>query len=121
MNALCDPSTPDVTGQILEAFGQMIYTAREENIDPDLIACIRAVSQHGIAYLAHAQESTGPRYGRWGINYIYGTGNALCGLEYFIEEDCRVQNIVSQAINWLIQVQKADGAWTEIAMTPSVS
>ena len=113
MNSLCDPSTADVTGRILEAFGLMMHTARDEHIDPNLLDRIVAASHRGIAYLANTQESTGAWYGRWGSNYIYGTSNVLCGLEYFLEQDCLVQNLVSSAVHWLIQVQNTDGGWGE--------
>ena len=113
MNSLCDPSTADVTGRILEAFGLMIFTAREEHIDANLLDRIVAASHRGVAYLAKTQESTGAWYGRWGSNYVYGTSNVLCGLAYFAEADCLVQNLVSSATDWLLQVQNTDGGWGE--------
>lgn len=113
MNSLCDPSSADVTGRILEAFGLMLHTASEEHVSPDLLDHVVVASHRGIAYLANTQESTGAWYSRWGSNYIYGTSNVLCGLAYFSNEDCLVQNLVSSALHWLVQIQNTDGGWGE--------
>jgi len=113
MNSLCDPTTADVTGRILEAFGLMIHTAREEYIAPDLLRHVVTASHRGIAYLAKTQEATGAWYGRWGANYIYGTSNVLCGLAYFSNEDRLVQNLISSALHWLVKIQNTDGGWGE--------
>lgn len=113
MDSLCDPSTADVTGRVLEAFGLMIHTAREEHIASHLLDRVMAASKAGIAYLAKTQKPSGAWFGRWGANYIYGTSNVLCGLSYFSDEDCLVQKLVSSAIHWLVQVQNADGGWGE--------
>lgn len=113
MDSLCDPSTADITGRILEAFGLMIHTSRQEHIDPVLLDGITAASERAIAYLASTQESTGAWYGRWGSNYIYGTSNVLCGLAYFSKYNCLVQDLVSSAVHWLEMVQNFDGGWGE--------
>ena len=113
MDSLCDPSTTDVTGRILEAFGLILHTARQEHVALDLLDNIAAASARAITYLANNQESTGAWYGRWGSNYIYGTSNVLCGLAYFSEYNCRVQDLISSAIPWLKQIQNADGGWGE--------
>lgn len=113
MDSLCDPSTADVTGRILEAFGLMIRTACQEHVAPDLLNRIVAASERGIAYLANTQESTGAWYGRWGLNYVYGTSNALCGLAYFSQDNCLVQDTVTSAILWLKMTQNPDGGWGE--------
>jgi squalene-hopene/tetraprenyl-beta-curcumene cyclase len=110
---LCDPSSSDVTGRILEALGLMIKTARQEHIAPDLLARISEASDRAITYLAKNQEPTGAWYGRWGMNYVYGTSNVLCGLAYFSESSRIVQHLVHPAIQWLKAVQNADGGWGE--------
>ena len=114
MNSLCDPSSADVTGRILEAFGLMMQIARQEHIAPDLLDRVVAASERAIAYLANTQESTGAWYGRWGVNYVYGTSNVLCGLAYFSQDDQLVQDMVTPAILWLKMVQNPDGGWGEI-------
>lgn len=113
MDSLCDPSTADVTGRILEAFGLMIHAACQEHIAPDLLNRITVASERAIAYLAKTQESTGAWYGRRGMNYVYGTSNALCGLAYFSQDDQLVQDMVASAILWLRMTQNPDGGWGE--------
>ncbi|KAI9760534.1 MAG: hypothetical protein M4579_001619 [Chaenotheca gracillima] len=112
MNSLCDPSTADVTARILEAFGLMIQSARPEKLAPGLLKRISAACDRGISFLAREQEQSGAWYGRWGVNYLYGTSHVLCGLEYF-HDDHRVQGMVPRATQWFKQAQNADGGWGE--------
>ncbi|KAI9740479.1 MAG: hypothetical protein M1834_005059 [Cirrosporium novae-zelandiae] len=112
MDSLCDPSTADVTGRILEAFGLLLQNSRDHPVSKDLLRRLRSASKHAIKYLARTQESHGGWYGRWGSNYIYGTSNTLCGLAYF-EGDSRVQGLVNPAMQWLKSVQNTDGGWGE--------
>ncbi|KAL2608450.1 hypothetical protein R1flu_027023 [Riccia fluitans] len=84
MAALCDPSTPDLT---------------------------EASVSRGVKYLRDAQEVQGSWFGRWGVNYLYGTSACLCGLAEigFQESDL----IVSRAVEWLKECQNDDGGWGE--------
>lgn len=59
--------------------------------------------------LSHNQEPSGSWYSRWGVNYIYGTSNVLCGLAYFAEADETVQDMMAAGANWLQVVQNEDG------------
>jgi squalene-hopene/tetraprenyl-beta-curcumene cyclase len=113
MDALCDPSSADVTGRILEAFGSMIKLAKTEFVEPNLIEDISSVCSRAMGYLIQEQEACGAWYGRWGSNYLYGTSNVVCGLAYFSEENDQVQEMVSDAIKWIKQMQNADGGWGE--------
>lgn len=114
MDSLCDPSTADVTGRVLEAFGLLIHTSHKgHGVAVDVILRVRAASERAIMYLASIQESKGSWYGRWGSNYIYGTSNVLCGLKYFSKENLRIQSLVNLAVRWLKLVQNADGGWGE--------
>ncbi|QDS69474.1 terpene cyclase [Venturia effusa] len=113
MNALCDPSTADVTGHILEAFALILETANHEFIDPALHDKIAKACEGAIWYLHQQQESTGAWFGRWGSNYIYGTSGVLCGLAYFAKERVDVKNMVDDAISWLRYIQNQDGGWGE--------
>ena len=113
MDSLCDPSTADVTGRILEAFGLMMKSAPKEYIAQGLLNRMKSASQRAITYLAAIQEATGAWYGRWGSNYIYGTSNTLCGLSYFSEDDSRVDLLAIPAMQWLKSVQNTDGGWGE--------
>ena len=63
-NAMLDPTCPDITGRVLECL------------------CRRGMAGHeavrrGVAYLFGAQEKDGSWYGRWGVNYIYGSFLAM--------------------------------------------
>ncbi|WP_394849202.1 squalene--hopene cyclase [Pendulispora brunnea] len=99
MDSLCDPSTPDIVGRILEALG-ILGDRRYE------AACAR-----GIEYLRKNQEPEGSWYGRWGVNYVYGTSNVLCGL---VHHGFRASDpMVARALGWLKAVQNADGGWGE--------
>jgi squalene-hopene/tetraprenyl-beta-curcumene cyclase len=113
MDALCDPSSADVTGRILEAFGFMMRLAKTEFVEPNLIQDIASVCSRAIGYLIQEQEACGAWYGRWGSNYLYGTSNVVCGLAYFSEGNDQIQEMVSDAIKWIKQMQNADGGWGE--------
>jgi len=99
MDSLCDPSSPDVTGRVLEALGILDDPAH------------RAACQRGIAYLRRSQEGEGSWFGRWGVNYVYGTSNVLNALARL-----RVpasDRMVERGVQWLEGVQNADGGWGE--------
>jgi squalene-hopene/tetraprenyl-beta-curcumene cyclase len=99
MSSLSDPSTPDIAGRVLEALGLLD--------DPRY----RAVCARGLAYLRATQEPEGSWFGRWGVNYVYGTSNVLCALS---RQRIDVNDpMPSRAISWLRSVQNADGGWGE--------
>ncbi len=99
-NAMLDPTCPDITGRVLEA----ITTAG--GLAPDHPAVRR-----GVAYLLNTQEADGSWYGRWGVDYIYGTFLALRGLQAAGFSDREAP--VLRAGEWLRAVQNADGGWGE--------
>lgn len=99
MDSLCDPSTPDIAGRVLEALGLLD--------DPQY----RDVSARGISYLRKSQEPEGSWFGRWGVNYLYGTSNVLCGLSR--QRIPKADPMVQRAVAWLRTVQNADGGWGE--------
>ncbi len=98
-NAMLDPSANDITGRVLE----MLARAG--------VARSHSAFQRGIHFLRQQQELDGTWYGRWGVNYIYGTWLALRGLKAAGEpmESVRYQ----QAGRWLIGRQNPDGGWGE--------
>ena len=67
--------------------------------------------RRGLAYLLHSQEKDGSWYGRWGLNYIYGTWSVLCALNAvgLSGQDAAVR----RAVAWLGSVQNPDGGWGE--------
>ena len=138
MDSLCDPPTADVVGRVLEAFGLFMQTAHEigaHGIEPlrSLLARIRKACHRGIRWLAHKQEVNGSWYGRWGVNYIYGTSNVLCGLAYFcfpdeagmVEDSTGLESsdstivelMVRPALSFLLAVQQTDGGWGKLIGT----
>ena len=98
-NAMLDPSCADITARVLETLGILGYRAEHP-------AIARALD-----YLWTTQEPEGCWYGRWGVNYIYGTWQVLQGLKAI---DFPTDHAaVSKAANWLESVQQADGGWGE--------
>jgi len=98
-NALLDPSSADITARILETLGSLGYDLSYPEI------------QKAVEYLKKHQESDGSWYGRWGVNYIYGTWQVLRGLEHIGEN--MDKHYVQSAANWLKIFQNKDGGWGE--------
>ena len=99
MEAMIDPPTEDVTGRVLHLMGTVGYRL-------DFGRARRAVE-----FLRRTQRSDGSWWGRWGVNFIYGTWSALAGLER-IGEDMRAP-YVRRAVEWLTAHQNPDGGWGE--------
>lgn len=98
-NAMLDPTCPDITGRVLEALCRYGLTLSDEPV------------QRGVSYLLHTQESNGSWYGRWGVNYLYGTFLALRGLA--ASKDLRAKSAMERAAKWIRSVQNKDGGWGE--------
>ncbi|KAK5989793.1 Squalene hopane cyclase afumA [Cladobotryum mycophilum] len=111
MGSLCDPSTADVTGRIIECFGILLQSYSEKHTVSGAAARLRIASRRAIDFLVETQEDNGSWFGRWGVNYIYGTSNVLNGLKYFVDIDKRVPALVASAVRWLKSVQNPDGGW----------
>jgi squalene-hopene/tetraprenyl-beta-curcumene cyclase len=97
--ALLDPSTEDLTGRGLELLGTYRYS---RDCEP---------ARRAVEFLRHSQHHDGPWYGRWGVNYIYGTWSVLRGLAA-IGEDPQ-QEYIQRAARWLERKQNTDGGWGE--------
>jgi squalene-hopene/tetraprenyl-beta-curcumene cyclase len=97
--ALLDPSTEDLTGRGLELLGTLGYTV---DFEP---------AQRALHFIRRTQRHDGPWYGRWGVNYIYGTWSVLRGLAA-IGVDPR-HEYVQRAGRWLQKHQNPDGGWGE--------
>ncbi|KAE8353765.1 terpenoid cyclases/protein prenyltransferase alpha-alpha toroid [Aspergillus coremiiformis] len=119
MSSLCDPSTPDVTGRVLESLGMLRdLSFRKKHHVPDcLLHTVDVACKRAVPYLQRTQEPTGAWYGRWGVNYIYGTCLVLCGLQYFLAEYPQIVQMASAGVRWLQQVQNADGGWGESVLS----
>ncbi len=101
--ALLDPSTADLTGRCLELLGMLGF---DRSFGP---------VARGIEFLRKEQEADGSWYGRWGVNYIYGTWSVLMGLRQ-VREDMRAP-YVRRAVRWLLDHQNGDGGWGESCYT----
>lgn len=98
--ALLDPPTADVSARCVSMLAQMgDVPGRSEALDK------------GLAYLRDAQEKDGSWFGRWGMNYIYGTWSVLCA--YNAARVPETDPSVVKAVNWLKKIQNADGGWGE--------
>ena len=98
-NAMIDPSTPDLCARVLEALGQRGLGPGHPAVD------------RGLAYLRKTQEADGSWYGRWGVNYIYGTWQVLHGLQAIgIPHN---DPMVEAAAAWLLAYQQPYGGWGE--------
>ncbi len=98
-NAILDPTCSDLTGRVLELLGFIGHARESEAV------------QSALAFIRRTQDADGSWYGRWGVNYIYGTWQVLRGLRS-IGEDMRQPWIV-RARDWLESCQNEDGGWGE--------
>lgn len=94
-----DPPSVDVTAHIVEAFGKL-------GIGADHPSMARALD-----YIKWEQHADGAWFGRWGVNYVYGTGAVLPALEAIGED--MTQGYIRKASDWLILHQNEDGGWGE--------
>jgi squalene-hopene/tetraprenyl-beta-curcumene cyclase len=100
-NAMIDPSTPDLTGRAIEALA--IWNTKPDH--PSI--------RRGVEFIRRTQERDGSWQGRWGVNYIYGTWQALVGLAAAkIPTD---DSAMKRGANWLLTHQHACGGWGESA------
>ena len=99
LKAMIDPNTADVTARVLEMLGECNLSMKDTRV------------QRAIAYLIDEQESDGSWFGRWGVNYIYGTSGVLAALSLIAPVRCRTQ--IDRGAAWLVGCQNADGGWGE--------
>ena len=98
-NAMLDPECADITARILELLGYEGWSVEHPQV------------QKALRFLREHQEEDGSWYGRWGVNYIYGTWQVLRGL--------RALNLnmnepwLLKGRDWLESVQHEDGGWGE--------
>jgi squalene-hopene/tetraprenyl-beta-curcumene cyclase len=101
-NAMLDPSTADVTARTVECLGQMGWPADHP------------VIQRARAFIRHEQTPDGSWFGRWGVNYVYGTSGVLRALEKIGMSD---QPDCQRAADWLRSVQNRDGGFGESVLS----
>jgi squalene-hopene/tetraprenyl-beta-curcumene cyclase len=97
--ALLDPPTADVSARCVSMLAQLGETAEAPRMKAALV------------WLERAQEPEGSWFGRWGVNYVYGTWSVLCALGR--AGIARDHPMVARAVDWLNAIQNADGGWGE--------
>jgi squalene-hopene/tetraprenyl-beta-curcumene cyclase len=97
-NAMIDPSTADVTARVVECLGRFGWPAEHPAI------------QRAVKFLLKDQDRDGAWFGRWGVNFVYGTSGVLRALETV---GMTAQGFCQRAVGWLRQVQKPDGSFGE--------
>ncbi|MBI3329153.1 MAG: squalene--hopene cyclase [Nitrospinae bacterium] len=99
LESLLDPSTGDVTGRIMELLGKLGYARKHP------------VVRRALRFLRRDQTEDGAWYGRWGVNYVYGTWAVLTGLRALGEDFS--QEYIQRAVRWVESCQNPDGGWGE--------
>jgi squalene-hopene/tetraprenyl-beta-curcumene cyclase len=100
LRAMIDPNTADVTARVLEMLAKL-----------DGLGLTANQLDRALDYLMDEQEADGSWFGRWGVNYVYGTSGvlaALCGTD-----PTRFRSQIQRGVNWLLSVQNPDGGWGE--------
>jgi squalene-hopene/tetraprenyl-beta-curcumene cyclase len=105
-NAMIDPSTADVTARVLECLGRFGWPAEHPAI------------QRAVKFLLKDQCKDGSWFGRWGVNYVYGTSGVLRALETV---SLTAQDYCQRAVAWLRAIQKPDGSFGESLKSYDVS
>lgn len=98
-NAMLDPECADITARILELLGYEGYSVEHPQV------------HKALRFIRECQEEDGSWYGRWGVNYIYGTWQVLRGLRALNID--MFQPWLLKARDWLESVQHEDGGWGE--------
>lgn len=99
LKAMIDPGTADLTARVLEMLGRTRYPVEQ------------SVVERAKEFLRSVQEPEGCWFGRWGVNYIYGTSGVLNGMTA-IGVDPR-EAYLMRAVQWLNAIQNEDGGWGE--------
>jgi squalene-hopene/tetraprenyl-beta-curcumene cyclase len=98
--ALLDPPTADVSARCISMLAQL---GEQRSMSP--------VLDKALTYLEGTQEKDGSWYGRWGMNYIYGTWSVLCALNAAGIDPSSAT--MRKAVDWLVSIQNSDGGWGE--------
>jgi squalene-hopene/tetraprenyl-beta-curcumene cyclase len=99
--ALLDPPSEDVTAHVLEALVRVKRPGIEQHI------------QRGIRYLRETQLPDGSWFGRWGVNYVYGTWCVIAALAALRDAGWQVGDMIEAGAAWMLGKQNRDGGWGE--------
>jgi squalene-hopene/tetraprenyl-beta-curcumene cyclase len=102
-NAILDPTCSDLTARTLELLGYIGFNPKERSV------------RDAMQYLIDTQDEDGSWYGRWGVNYIYGTWQVLRGLRAIGQDMTR--DWILRGRDWLESCQNNDGGWGETCGT----
>ncbi len=102
-NAMIDPSTPDIAARVVEMLAQIGFSKEHPQI------------HRALEYIFQHQEFDHSWFGRWGVNYLYGTWQAVVGLRAIgvPAHDPRIEG----AVNWLKSTQQVCGGWGETPLS----
>jgi len=109
-NAMIDPSTSDITARVLEGLASV---GAAEYTESGRHAATLSFMERALEFIWRDQQPDDCWFGRWGVNYIYGTWQVLQGLTKLgiSPFDHRLQ----RAADWLTMTQQASGGWGETA------
>ncbi|MEU0679213.1 MULTISPECIES: squalene--hopene cyclase [Streptomyces] len=93
-----DPPSADVTAHVVEMLAV-------EGLAQD------PRTRRGVEWLLAEQEPDGSWFGRWGVNYLYGTGSVVPALT--AAGIPTSHPAIRRAVAWLEKVQNEDGGWGE--------
>ena len=99
LKAMIDPNTADVTARVVEMLGACNLSIDSYNLERSL------------TYLLREQETEGCWFGRWGVNYIYGTSGVLSALALIDPQRHKLS--IQRGAAWLVGCQNPDGGWGE--------
>ncbi|MEO0409410.1 MAG: squalene--hopene cyclase, partial [Cyanobacteria bacterium P01_A01_bin.135] len=122
LKAMIDPNTADVTARVVEMVGYLEgdaaqYLERYEGQPydhlPELLPSADTPMRlrRSLDYLLEEQEYDGAWFGRWGVNYIYGTSGVLAALA--LVNPKQHQSAIERGAQWLVDCQNPDGGWGE--------
>src|SRR5260370_16493413 len=98
---MLDPPSEDVRAHVLEMLAHVDASGEER------------VMRAGLKWLGHTQRPDGSWFGRWGVNYIYGTWCVISALAALRDGGYAVQDMIDRGSSWLLGHQNADGGWGE--------
>jgi len=101
-NAMIDPSTADLTARALECLGRNGWSVSDPRV------------KRAVEFIKREQTPEGAWYGRWGVNYVYGTSGVLRAMEAL---GLRNEACCQRAASWLRATQNPDGGWGESCAT----
>ncbi|ASC73205.1 Squalene--hopene cyclase [Halomicronema hongdechloris C2206] len=110
LKAMIDPNTADVTARVLEMVGTLAGPAGPGDPRPAVGALNADRIQRALDYLVREQDPEGCWYGRWGVNYIYGTSGVLAALALVAPHH---HQAIQRGADWLVRCQNDNGGWGE--------